>query len=153
MTNKTNKTIAFLLFFFAGMTIGNNELNAQVSFYNGSLIDLQLAAHDQDKYYILFFEADWCEPCKRMQKEVFTDIKVGNLVDKKFLLKKVNGEVEPYIHVVQDMFVDSYPTTIIFDKEGSEVRRLSGYYDKDNFTEELKTFVPNSRKTYYSEYR
>ena len=146
--------LPFLFCFLMGMTfIGTQETNAQVNFYLGTLDDMRRSASTQDKYSILYFEADWCAPCKRMQKDVFTDMKVGNLVKKKFLFKKINGEAKPYIDLVQELEVQNYPTTLIFNQNGREVARLVGYYDKDDFMNELKAFIPNSRRTIYSEFR
>lgn len=149
----SKKIIAFLVCLFAGFIMTSNTINAQVNFFLGTVEDLKRNADVQEKYYVLFFEADWCQPCKRMQQDVFTDTQVGNLMSKKFLLKKINGEHEAYIGMVQELFVQSYPTTIVFDLEGNEVMRLVGYYDKNDFMNELKAFVPGSRKTVYSDFR
>jgi len=147
-------SITFSIFLFAGIAFtGSTSLSGQVNFFLGTLDDLERNAGLQEKYYVLFFEADWCEPCKRMQKEVFTDVKVGNLMKKKFLLKKINGEHEAYIGTVQDLYIQSYPTTIVFNADGGEVLRLVGYYDKNDFINEMKAFVPGSKRTMYSDFR
>lgn len=149
----SKKIITFLFCLFIGFIMTNTSANAQVNFFLGTMDDLKRNANVQEKYYVLFFEADWCQPCKRMQQDVFTDTQVGNLMDRKFILKKINGEHEAYVGMVQELFVQSYPTTLIFDENGNEVMRLVGYFDKNDFMNELKTFVPGSRKTTYSEFR
>ena len=52
---------------------------------NGSIPMLMEKAKSENKIIFLDFYADWCAPCKQMDKEVFQDNRVGEFFNENFI--------------------------------------------------------------------
>ena len=142
-----------LVLLFCFLTAACITANAQVEFFLGTFDDLKRKSATNDNHYFIVFEADWCEPCKRMKRDVFVDAELGTMVDRYFMAYQIDGESVFYKDIVKNMGVVSYPTILVFDSKNNEVARLIGYYDKESFKEELEQFLPDGNRTIYSEFR
>lgn len=76
---------------------------------------------------ILKFEADWCQPCKQLTKE---------LQDVEFAVEPIN--IEENENLVTQMGIKSVPT-IIFLKGGQEVDRLVGFVSREKVENLIKS--------------
>jgi thiol-disulfide isomerase/thioredoxin len=70
------------------------------------------------------FEADWCGPCSKMNKWVYTADKVVAYASRCVYLK-VDGTEHP--DLVKKFKIEAYPTMVIFDHNGVELKRKIGY--------------------------
>lgn len=88
--------------------------------YNGTVID---------------FYADWCIPCKELDDKTFNNPKVVEL-SKKFknykadMTKSLSAEVEELRNKYNIVGV---PTVLILDREGNEVKRITGFIEPEEF--------------------
>jgi len=129
------------------------HLQAQTSFYLGSYEELQKEAKTNEKCYFLMFHTDWCMPCKKMEAEVFADASTGNFINRHFYPYMVDGEKGAYSYLVQDLFITSYPTIIIFSPEGKELQRINGYNNKEALLDKLKNHIQGVTQTQFSDFR
>jgi thioredoxin 1 len=72
--------------------------------------------------HILYFTADWCNPCKKV-KPIVEELNRDSSVKFQFI------DVDQEIEMAKDMNVRSIPTFIVIDN-GSEVKRASWGTDK-----------------------
>jgi thiol-disulfide isomerase/thioredoxin len=91
------------------------------------------------KYYIQF-TADWCGPCKMMDKDVFSKQSIIDISNTDYIAKKIDIDDFDGIQITQDLKIKSIPATIIFDCHGRELKRIEGFQYEDMFLYELKKY-------------
>ena len=107
--------------------------------YTTQLLD---AANSQDKPVIIDFYADWCIPCKELDKFTFSDPKVINSA-KNFITLKADlttFQSEETIVLREKFNIKGVPTILFLDADGQEFRslRLTGYEETDLFLSRMK---------------
>ena len=82
-------------------------------------------AKAKDKLVLLDLEAVWCHWCHVMDRTTYRDPQVLELLSEHAIAVKVDQDSRPDLaNRYQDY---GWPATIIFDSEGRELARLSGY--------------------------
>ena len=83
---------------------------------------------------VIVFYADWCIPCKELDALTFSDQRVLNEFER-FTVYKVdmtkNNEVNEQLR--KRFNVIGMPTVLIIDSKGSEIKRLTGFVNADEF--------------------
>ena len=80
----------------------------------------------QNKVVFVDIYADWCLPCKVMDKEVFEDKATADFLKDNFITYKVNGErgEGPDLNILYK--VEGYPTLLFLDSKGRVLERNIG---------------------------
>jgi len=81
-------------------------------------------ARDQDKPVLVHFTAPWCQGCKQMKKETYTDPQVIRYVAENFKASMVDVEKLPSLARKYD--VDSMPTLWFLDASGKALTSIEG---------------------------
>lgn len=95
-------------------------------------------AKQENKYIFLDCFTTWCGPCKKMDKEVYTDNTVGSFFNDKFISVKVqidktkndNDYVKSWYREadsIQKWYLEVYPSYLFVSPEGSIVHIGNGY--------------------------
>ena len=97
----------------------------------------QQAAKEGKLILMDFSGSDWCGWCKKMDEEVFTKDRFVREAAKKFVLVAVDSPRDKSIlsalarkqnrELAEKYEVRGYPTVVIVDPDGKEVKRHSGY--------------------------
>jgi thiol-disulfide isomerase/thioredoxin len=82
-------------------------------------------AKEAGKLVIVDFETTWCGPCKSMDEWIWTDAEVASILNARFIGVKLDGDIEK--ELVKKFSVAGYPTGIMLDAAGKEIRRFLGY--------------------------
>lgn len=83
-----------------------------------------LEAKKHGKMYFIDFETDWCGPCKKMDRYVYTAKDVVDAAENVISIKVDGDENE---ELVERYKVSGYPTGILFSPDGKELARFVGY--------------------------
>ncbi|MFN3411459.1 MAG: thioredoxin family protein [Exilispira sp.] len=110
-----------------------------------------------NKFFILFFYADWCPYCKKMEETTFKDKSVIEILNNNFIAIKINSESRELlskknkeingIYLSQKYQITGLPTTVFLDKKGNPLTAAPGYLPADFFINILKYIYTESYKT------
>lgn len=119
------------------MNLPGLAAGAGVPFRSLSFAQATEAAAREGKLVFIDFYTTWCEPCKRMDAETFSDAGVGKLVGEKAVALKLDAE-KGGRDVAQQYKVYAYPTGLLLKPDGSEVDRIIGFRDAARFRAEFQ---------------
>ncbi len=93
-------------------------------------------AQKTGKPLLLYFFADSCPPCKKLEATTFKDEIVLTLMSEQFVAVKLNGHRET--RLVEALKVRGYPTLILVGPEGRILKTVEGYVDAERFRDHLQ---------------
>jgi thioredoxin-related protein len=111
---------------------------------------LKSKAKAENKYIFLDVMATWCGPCKVMEREVYTDAKVGEFFNTQFIAVKVqtdqtNDDEEtvkswyaPAKEISQTYAIKTLPTMVFLTPDGNLAHQVSGFLDAEMLIAEAK---------------
>ncbi|MEQ1822896.1 MAG: thioredoxin family protein [Fimbriimonadaceae bacterium] len=92
--------------------------------FSHDFAEAEKRARKEGKPLFVDFETSWCGPCKSMDEWVYTAKAVVEAA-REIVSVKVDGD--EHRDLVKRFKVGAYPTLILIDKSGKEIRRAVGY--------------------------
>lgn len=99
--------------------------------FDGNLESALAAAETRDTVVMAEFYTDWCNWCRRLNTDTFSNPEVRSELAKLVAIR-LNAE-EGGAELASRFGVDSYPTMIFFDARGNEMERILGYLPPEKF--------------------
>jgi thiol:disulfide interchange protein len=97
-------------------------------------------AAQTNKIILIDFTAEWCTPCHHLDAEVFGDPALAAEINKRFLAvrvtdrKREEGRNSPLVAQLEQRYgVNSFPTLVFIDADGTERGRMEGYGGREEF--------------------
>ena len=107
-----------------------------------------LKAEKESKYILVFFYADGCSWCDKMEREVYANEEVKQILSDKFISVKINagsnnkivqnGEEITEKKLATLFKVTGYPTTWFLEDKDKGIAPLPGYIPAEQFVTVLK---------------
>lgn len=131
-----NKTARYVTIFICCWMAKGSVLAQNIDFVSGNWESVkQKAAKEKKPVFIDIFTV-WCGPCKKMANTVFTQQKVAQHFNSRFINFKVDAEKGEGITLAEKYQVMSYPTYLFVDADGKLLYRIEGSLDADTFIKE-----------------
>lgn len=102
------------------------ESTGGVAFNDCSFSEALAKAAKEGKHVFIDCYTDWCVPCRKMANEVFPQASVGGYFNKHFVSIKMDMEKGEGPELAKRYNVKAYPTMLVLDAQGNEVRRVLG---------------------------
>lgn len=110
----------------------------------GNILDL---AEKNDKLVYVDIYAEWCLPCKVMNKSVYKDKETMDYLNENFILYKVDGEKVNGPDLVALFEVRNYPGILFLNQRGGVLEKKLG----SATTDELRTMGDRALSTLLSQ--
>ena len=120
---------------FLSLHLGSNAIAFGQVVYDFK--SAQAIALADDKFIILDFQADWCGPCKRMDKELWASAEFKKLLNR-FVLLKIDVDREG--NLAQQYGVRTIPKVVILSANEDELYSKTGYLGSAGYLKLFKNF-------------
>jgi len=97
-----------------------------IEFFHGEWKDALAEAEKTEKLVFVDAYAQWCGPCKRMAREVFTQAEVGDFFNANFINLKLDMETPDGRDFGTKFPVSAYPTLFFLNGDGEIVKKVTG---------------------------
>jgi thiol:disulfide interchange protein len=112
-----------------------SELNWIPSLDEGKSI-----ARQQKKMVMIDTYADWCVACKELEKYTFADPEISKILKNLVLVKlDFTRRTKDNEALRKSLGVIGMPTIIFLNSQGQEIKRFSGFRDKNQFLKILNS--------------
>jgi len=160
---KQGRLIAILISIMAIYSSGTSQTKNAVNWLSFEQLEDSLAINPKNVF--IEFHADWCAPCLRMQREVFTNSEVINNLNSNYYAVKMNIETADTISFGGDVFINervnrrnpihqipllmasrknkpfSLPAMVFLDEKFQAQARYFQYLNAQQFLKILKRFT------------
>lgn len=123
------KSLRILTLTFSLLTLSLSAFAQGIEFFHGTWSEAKAKAKTEGKIIFADAFAEWCGPCKRMAKVVFTDEKVGEFFNANFVNLKIDMEKAENAEFAGKYPVSAYPTLMFLDSTGKVIQKSVGAKD------------------------
>lgn len=99
----------------------------KVNFEQGDFNSVLEKATKSNKLIFMDIYAAWCGPCKKLDREVFSDNKFAEHFNKHFINYKIDGEKGEGAKLSHKFGIKAYPTLFFLNNKGEVVHKIVGY--------------------------
>ena len=133
-------TIMMALAVFWAFPMDSVRSGNQINWYTYD--DGMAEARQSGKSIVIYFHADWCTYCVRMQKETFTHDSVIDFMNSKVVAVKVDVDREK--KVARSFGVRGLPATVLLMRNGDQVGPMPGFISPKNYLAMLTKIMEQS---------
>jgi thioredoxin-related protein len=141
------KPLIYLM--FACLLPAASRAQSNIVFREITLPEAFAASKNENKPIFFMGFMSWCEHCKKMKEQVFTDSAVAAFYNTRFICIHKDLEKDEGLKLRRTYSITSYPTYIFFDSTGTTLYRMGGEYTPPTFiTQGLNALTPEKQFPY-----
>jgi len=116
-----------------------SSADADKLFHTGTFGEVSVLAKKEGKWLMIDFTAEWCGPCKMLDKTTWQDPEVIDLVLSKAYAIKV--DVDEQKALKRQYKISAMPTIVFLDQSGLERDRILGYKNAETFKRSFSSLM------------
>lgn len=133
--------VVWAILMFAGI------VQAQTVFTSGSWEEISEKAKKENKLIFVDLYFEGCMPCAEMDKKVFPDTTVGNLLNTNFVSFKTDVFKEDIGAILSMKYAASgFPTYLFLNAEGKTIDIVSGFMGVSRFVSQLQQVIDHASR-------
>ena len=109
-----------------------------------TLENARRVAAQSNRLVLMYFCADWCQPCREMEQDVFGQPAAAADLQKNFVPVKVNVSYFPA--TAQQYGVTLLPTTVVVTPQGQALDTLRGRFEASQYVARLNQVAAGARQ-------
>ena len=115
--------IAFVFVVVASLSVvGKLRIPAEQVTWREDIVLAQQESRQSGKPVVLYFTANWCQPCQEMRREVWTDSKVASAM-KRYVPVRI--DIDRGGDIAERFNVRAIPLIAIIDDQGNVTRSIN----------------------------
>ena len=134
------------LIFILMLSLAAGAAQAQVKFETKSTDAVREMAVKTGKLVFIDLYANWCPPCRAMERQVFSQQEVGDFMAKHFIAAKYNVDETTGRELMSEYGRGSIPLYLVFDTGGNLWGRIEGAAPAGEFMDNLRTVIARYEK-------
>ncbi|MEQ1554587.1 MAG: thioredoxin family protein [Ferruginibacter sp.] len=123
----TSSLLAILMITVFSFTFPKNEVSNDIVFFKGTWKEALKLAKNENKLIFLDISASWCGPCKKLKRTTFTNKKVAEYFNAKYINVELDGEYGEGVALAQKFHLTGYPTLYFIDARENIVSESIGF--------------------------
>jgi thioredoxin-related protein len=120
-------------------TVNTEGGDVGIQFVHERYAEALRLAKAQNKLVFMDAYTTWCGPCKQMAKKVFTDTRVADYFNEKFVNLKLDMEKGEGLTAFQRYGIEGFPTLLFLNGDGDVIHKALGMQDVNQLMELGKT--------------
>lgn len=133
-----------IVIFYYGL-IPSYAQSKGIAFQDGAWKAVLKKASEEGKLIFVDTYTTWCGPCKLLERDVFTDSKVGDQFNRQFINVRIDAEKGEGIELAKVYRVSAYPTMLFINSNGQLIHEIIGLIKTDKLLTE--SAIALSKKT------
>jgi len=127
--------VALLLISAAGCVINSGGAESKVNWvYDWD--EAKSMAQSENKPIMIDFYADWCGPCRQLDKDTYSDDALSAFLNENLVCLKIN--VDKNKTLASNYKIVSIPAIVFVSPDGTEIGRWVGFTPPDRFYQDAQ---------------
>jgi len=143
------KKLALYIFIALPEIIAAASGDTSLVFKSASNLVTPIIDSSSRQYTMLYFHMNGCAPCRKMERNVFSNEIIFSFFNKHFLNIDVNTSKEKEKLIAAHYDVKLYPAFVFLDSNGIELHRVLGYIESETFLKIGENVLQNKETIHY----
>lgn len=118
--------------------------------WKSDIVSAQQRAQTENKLLLLEFSTEWCPYCRHIEQRIMPQNNVASRL-RAMVLVRVDGDRAEAGPLMEQYKVEGYPTFIVLNSSGEELRRFTSVSSTEEFLQNLTTAGSNAEQDLLSQ--